>query len=65
MKLSIKFFVTFILLISILTTGCEQAMEQPADSPEEQDAEKLSDEELLEQYPDHLDEALQELEEVE
>lgn len=52
-----------ILILLLVSCSVQQAppAQQPANQPAEQQAERPTDDELLQQYPDNLDEALAEL----
>ncbi|MBI2666937.1 hypothetical protein HYX13_04965 [Candidatus Woesearchaeota archaeon] len=60
-------FTIFLLLLTILLFGCERELvpDVPSKKASEGPFAQASDSEILQQYPDDLDEALEELEMIE
>ncbi len=60
------FCILMLVFALLLIVGCSQpAGETPADTAQQQVEAPLTDDQLLAQYPDSLDEALQDLDQVE
>ena len=54
-------YVVLMLTLMLLLAGCIHQVEIPEEIPSELPPSQLTDEEILEQYPDDLDDALAEL----
>ncbi|MFH1134265.1 MAG: hypothetical protein V1735_07310 [Nanoarchaeota archaeon] len=56
-----RYVICFLLIVMILAVGCGPAAEPPPQEQQAQNVTPLTDDQILQQHPDGLDAAMQEL----